>query len=218
MNKYQDLCPEEIGIVNRFRGYLPVVVDVETGGFESTTDALLEVAASPILMDDDGQVYPDKIIEFFVKPFEGANVEQSAIDFIGYDPFHPLRIDTIAKDALAGVFKKVRHVLSDERCKRAILVGHNAAFDLKFLMAAAERNGIKKNPFHPFSCFDTATLSGLACGQTVLAVACERVGIKFDQKQAHSAKYDVSKTAELFCYIVNLWQKLGGWKTPYCDM
>ena len=32
-------------LADRFRGFLPVVVDVETGGFNPATDALLEVAA-----------------------------------------------------------------------------------------------------------------------------------------------------------------------------
>ena len=80
-----------------------------------------------------------------------------------------------------------------------------------FLNAAAARCGIKRNPFHPFSSFDTATLAGLAYGQTVLAKACQAAGIDFDGKEAHSARYDTEKTAELFCGIVNRWKEMGGW-------
>src|SRR5690606_4949068 len=95
-------------------------------------------------------------------------------------------------------------------CNRAVLVGHNAFFDHQFLYAAATRAQIKRNPFHPFSCFDTATLGGVALGQTVLARACHAAGISLCQKEAHSALYDAEKTADLFCHIVNRWKALGG--------
>lgn len=195
----------------RFRGFLPVVVDVETGGFNATTDALLEIAATPILMDDDGQVYPDQTHFFRVEPFEGANIEQASLDFTGIKLDHPLRMAVSETQALTEIFKHVRKALKSAGCKRAILVGHNAFFDLGFINAAVERTEIKRNPFHPFSCFDTATLAGLAYGQTVLAKACSVAGIDFDGREAHSARYDTEKTAELFCAIVNRWRDMGGW-------
>ena len=195
----------------RFRGYLPVVVDVETGGFDCRTDALLEIAMVTIGMDEQGLIFPESRESAHVIPFEGANIEQSAIDFIGINPFHPLRIASKEEDILATIFKTVRKAMKRYNCSRAILVGHNAAFDLGFLNAAVERTGSKRNPFHPFSCFDTATLSGLAYGQTVLARACNFAGIDFDKSEAHSARYDTDRTAELFCTIVNNWKEMGGW-------
>ncbi|WP_242667231.1 ribonuclease T [Parendozoicomonas haliclonae] len=195
----------------RFRGYLPVVVDVETGGFNAQTDALLEIAVVTIGMDEQGFVFPEARESAHVVPFEGANIEKSAIDFIGIDPFHPLRIASKEDDILATIFKTVRKAMKRYGCTRAILVGHNAAFDLNFLNAAVERCDAKRNPFHPFSCFDTATLSGLAYGQTVLARACDVAGIDFDKNEAHSARYDTDRTAELFCGIVNSWKEMGGW-------
>lgn len=198
-------------MADRFRSFLPVVVDVETGGFNATTDALLEIAALPIEMDEQGYVHPGELIAFHIKPFEGANIEPSAIEFIGIDPFHPLRIAYPEDDALERIFRSVRKSVKNQGCTRAVLVGHNAAFDLGFVMAAAQRCKSKRNPFHPFSCFDTATLSGLAYGQTVLAKACDESGVDFDKSKAHSARYDTEKTAELFCNIVNRWKDLGGW-------
>lgn len=195
----------------RFRGFLPVVVDVETGGFNAATDALLEIAATPILMDDDGQVYPDKTHFFRVEPFEGANIEQASLDFTGIKLDHPLRMAVSETHALTEIFKHVRKALKSAGCKRAVLVGHNAFFDLGFVNAAVERTEVKRNPFHPFSCFDTATLAGLAYGQTVLAKACSVADIDFDGREAHSARYDTEKTAELFCAIVNQWRDMGGW-------
>ncbi|MFD1382362.1 ribonuclease T [Rhodanobacter aciditrophus] len=198
-------------IKDRFRGFLPVVIDVETAGFNAKTDALLEFAASILRMDENGELYIHETIEFKVKPFEGANLEKEALDFTGIDPFAPDRDDMVEKEAINQMFTKVRKELKSTGCKRAILVGHNAAFDHGFLNAAIERCEIKRNPFHPFSSFDTASLSGLAFGQTVLAKACQVAGIEFSNSKAHSAQYDTEKTAELFCEIVNRWKRLGGW-------
>lgn len=195
----------------RFRGYLPVVVDVETGGFNCATDALLEIAATTIAMDDSGMLYPDHTLFFRVEPFAGANIEAAALEFTGIKLDHPLRMAVGEDHALGEIFKSVRKSIKSAGCKRAVLVGHNSSFDLGFLNAAVARCGIKRNPFHPFSSFDTATLAGLAYGQTVLAKACQAAGIDFDGKEAHSARYDTEKTAELFCGIVNRWKEMGGW-------
>ena len=195
----------------RFRGYLPVVVDVETGGFNCATDALLEIAATTIGMDEGGFLYPEHTQFFRIEPFEGANIEQAALDFTGIKLDHPLRMAVTEEHALTEIFRGLRKSLKANSCKRAILVGHNSSFDLGFLNAAVNRTGIKRNPFHPFSSFDTATLAGLAYGQTVLAKACQAADIDFDGKEAHSARYDTEKTAELFCGIVNRWKEMGGW-------
>ena len=198
-------------IKDRFRGFLPIVIDVETAGFNQKTDALLEMAASILRMDENGDFYIHETMDFLIKPFEGANLEKAALDFTGIDPFDPQRQDIPEQEALTQMFAKVRKELKSTGCKRAILVGHNAAFDHGFLNAAIERAEIKRNPFHPFSSFDTASLAGLVFGQTVLAKACEAAAIPFSNSEAHSAKYDTEKTAELFCEMVNRWKQLGGW-------
>jgi ribonuclease T len=196
----------------RFRGYLPVVVDVETGGFNCATDALLEIAATTIGMDENGYLYPEHTHFFRIEPFAGANIEQAALDFTGIKLNHPLRMAVTEDYALTEIFRSLRKSLKANGCRRAILVGHNSSFDLGFLNAAVARCEIKRNPFHPFSSFDTASLAGLAYGQTVLARACQAAGIEFDGREAHSARYDTEKTAELFCGIVNRWKEMGGWE------
>lgn len=198
-------------ISKRFRGFLPVVIDVETAGFNAKTDALLEIAAVIIAMKSDGDLYLKESIHCNVEPFRGANLEASALEFTGIDPHSPFRNAQPEKLALDKIFTPIRKAVKETGCTRAVLVGHNATFDHNFVFAAAERSNIKRNPFHPFSTFDTATLSGLAYGQTVLAKACAAARIEFDGKAAHTAKYDTEKTAELFCKIVNRWQHLGGW-------
>lgn len=192
----------------RFRGFLPVVVDVETGGFDERTDALLEVAAVLIEQEGDGSLRVGETISTHVIPFEGANLDPKSLEVNGIDPFHPLRAARAEREALTHLFKPVRDAVSDANCSRAILVGHNAFFDLKFINAAAERTGIKKNPFHPFSCLDTVSLAGLAFGQTVLARAVSACGLDWDTQEAHGAVYDTQMTAELFCRIVNRWESL----------
>jgi len=199
----------------RFRGYFPVVVDVETAGFNAKTDALLEIAATTLSMDETtGELTLDESISFNIEPFEGANLEPSALAFTGIDPTHPLRGNVSEDEALKTIYKLVRKKMKQAGCQRAVMVAHNAAFDLGFVNAATERCNIKRSPFHPFVSFDTATLAGLALGQTVLAKACQSAEIPFDNKEAHSALYDTERTAELFCHIVNKWQSLGGWPLP----
>ncbi|WP_051748106.1 ribonuclease T [Nevskia soli] len=198
-----DLLPHPPRMGQRFRGFLPVVVDVETGGFNSTTDALLEIAAVLIGVDEEGNLVRGETHAAHVEPFPGANIERASLEVNGIDPYHPLRLAMPEREALAKVFKPVRQAVSEQGCTRAILVGHNAHFDLGFLNAAVARADVKRNPFHPFSAFDTVTLGGAVLGQTVLARALEAAGLPFDAKEAHSAIYDAERTADLFCLLVN---------------
>lgn len=199
-------------VAKRFRGFLPVIVDVETAGFNAATDALLEIAAVTVTVNDKQQWCIDEVVSKHVNPFEGANLDQASLDFIGVDPNHPFRkqIAVSENEALLEVFKPIRKKIKEHRCSRAILVGHNASFDLGFLNAAVERAQIKRNPFHPFSTFDTATMAGLAYGQTVLSRAAVEAGLTWDSKEAHSARYDAEQTALLFCEIVNRWNEYSG--------
>ncbi|NUU67799.1 ribonuclease T [Enterobacteriaceae bacterium BIT-l23] len=205
------------GLCDRFRGFYPVVIDVETAGFNAKTNALLEIAAITLKMDEDGWLTTDETLHFHVEPFEGSILEPEALAFTGIDPHNPLRGAVSEYDALHAIFKMVRKGIKASHCNRAIMVAHNATFDHGFMMAAAERAGLKRNPFHPFVTFDTAAMSGLALGQTVLAKACIAAGIAFDAEQAHSALYDTEQTAQLFCEIVNRWKRLGGWPLPQVE-
>ncbi|SIS90812.1 MAG: ribonuclease T [Thalassolituus maritimus] len=198
-------------MAQRFRGFLPVVVDVETGGFNADSDALLEIAMVTLKMDDDGYLHPNETLSANIHPFDGANLEQEALDFTGIDPFDPERDAEFEIDALTPMLQTVRREIKHYGCNRAVLVGHNAHFDHGFLRAAIDRNDIKRDPFHPFSSFDTASIAAIALGQTVLAKSCKVAGIEFDNNEAHSAAYDTFKTAELFCFIVNRYKDLGGW-------
>ena len=204
-------APAPMKLKERFRKFLPVVVDVETAGFNAQTDALLEIACIPILLNDEGVFYTGEALSAHIEPFEGANLEPNALAFTGIDPNNPLRkaIAEDEKSALRRIFKGLKEVRKTEDCRQCILIGHNAHFDLNFLNAAVFRSNSKNhNPFHQFSVLDTVTLSALAFGQTVLARACKAAGLDFDGNDAHSALYDTQKTAELFCHILNSYPML----------
>lgn len=194
-----------IPVAKRFRGFLPVVVDVETAGFNPKNDALLEIAAVILQVDEAGLWYRQGTHACHIIPFLGANLNKEALAFNGIDPYHPFRLAIPELDALQQIFNPVRQEIKKQHCSRAILVGHNSSFDLSFINAAVERTGIKRCPFHPFSTFDTVSLAALAYGQTVLARAVQAAGFEWDNNQAHSAIYDAEKTADLFCDVVNQW-------------
>ena len=203
---------DKTSIAGRFRGFLPVVIDVETAGFNARRDALLEVAAVLLQMGDDGILSRKETIACHVEPFPGANLDQESLEFTGIDPYHPFRMAKPELEALEHIFKPVRRAIKDTGCNRAILVGHNAAFDLSFLNAAVARSGIKRNPFHPFSTFDTVSLAALAYGQTVLARAVKAAGFDWDSEKAHSAVYDTERTADLFCTVINRWNEFNPYR------
>ena len=197
-------------IADRFRGFLPVVVDVETGGFNALTDALLEIAACMIRMDDFGRLFIAETISVHVDPFAGSNIDPKSLEITGIRLDSPLRLAVSEKEALNLISQPIRKEIRDTGCQRAILVGHNSSFDLAFVNAAVARTDFKHSPFHPFSSFDTATLAGLAFGQTVLSRAVQCAGLEWNEAEAHSALYDTEKTAAMFCSIVNRWKILTG--------
>jgi ribonuclease T len=192
----------------RFRGYLPVIIDIETSGFNPKKNALLEIAAVIVELNSSNDLEITERYSTHIVPFKNSELDAAALKFNGIDPHHPFRMAIDEKDALDMLFKPIRHAIKRNNCTRAILVGHNPAFDIGFLNAAIQRTQIKRSPFHPFSTFDTATLGGLAYQQTVLAKIAQAAGLEWDNEKAHSALYDAEKTAELFCRVVNRWRRL----------
>ncbi len=201
-------------IAGRFRGYYPVVIDVETAGFNPETDALLEFAAITVRYDDNGKLVKNCTYHANIKPFPNANIVDANVKYIGVDPFDPNRQALTEAEALPPFFKAISREMKAAGCSRAILVGHNGNFDFSFIKAATERIKYKRSPFHQFSVIDTVSLSALMLGQTVLSVSCLTAGIEFDEQKAHAALYDTEKEAELFCYLVNRVTELGGWPLP----
>ena len=191
---------------NRFRKYLPVVVDIETGGFNPETNAILEIAIT-LIEEKNNKLFVGETFRHHITPFEGSVVEKESLEFTKIKLDHPLRNAVSEEIALKELFKIINVHKNKYECSRAILVGHNAHFDLSFLKAATNRNNIKKSPFHSFSVLDTVTLGALATNQTVLAKICESLNVEYDSKEAHSAAYDSDVTAKVFCKIINDFNK-----------
>ncbi len=197
-----------LSLGKRFRGYLPVVIDIETAGFNAKKNPLLEIAAVIVEFDAQGFLAMTETHSAHIIPFKNSELDEAALKFNKIDPYHPFRFALEEKDALHKLFTPIKAALKRNQCTRAILVGHNPAFDMGFLNAAVTRAQIKKSPFHPFSSFDTATLGGLIYGQTVLAKVAQAAGLAWDSEKAHSALYDAEQTARLFCMMVNRWKSL----------
>lgn len=209
-------CIFTSNIKHRFRGFLPVVVDVETAGVDPHKNALLEVCIVLINVNEEGFFSPGESYFEHVLPFKDAELDEKSLAFNRIDPYQPLRFAIDEKLALEQLFSPIKKALKMHHCERAVLVGHNAWFDLLFIKEAVKRTGVKF-PFHAFTCFDTATLAGLMYGQTVLAKAAKAAGITFDTKEAHSAIYDARKTAELFCVMMNRWREVNQTDETTCN-
>lgn len=201
-------------IKERFRGFLPVIVDIETSGFNPEKAAILQVGMMFVTMDDQGMLHPDELLRAEIRPFPGAQIEEANIRFIGLDPFDESRGLEEESIALPRLFKAVAKRIKREGCKKAILVGHNGSFDLTFLNAAAARFNFKRMPFHPFSVLDTASLSALVYGHTVLALSCAAARIEFEEDKAHDAGYDTMMECKLFCALVNRFTTFAGFPPP----
>ena len=186
----------------RFRKFLPVVVDLETGGFDSKKNAILEIAIQ-LIDEEDSRLVLGEPHRFHIEPFKDLIVDNEALEFLKLDLNHPLRVAVEEEFAIKEIFKIINQQKNKYECSRAILVGHNAFFDHSFLLEACLRNNIKKSPFHPFSLIDTVSLGVLATKQTVLARICNEMGISYDNEEAHSAAYDAMVTAQVFCKIIN---------------
>ena len=192
---------------SRFRGFLPVVIDLETGGFDEHTNPILELCAVFLAYKDGVLVPKSAPIHLHVEPFIGCKINQKSLEFTGIQLNSALRNAKAESEVLTLLFHAIELELSKSKCSRAILVGHNAFFDLSFIKAAAHRCQLK-SPLHSFSTLDTLSLGALIYGETVLSTLMSKAEIDFDDKQAHSALYDAQKTAELFCKMITNYDAL----------
>ena len=187
---------------NRFRKYLPVVIDLETGGFDPSKNPILEIAMQFIEINNNKFILGEGI-RYHVIPESQLEIDPDSLEFTKIHLNHPLRQAIAAEEAIKNICKLVNKQRSKEECSRAILVGHNAHFDLSFLQANIERYDIKNSPFHPFSVIDTVSLGAAFTGQTVLARIAKELSIDYDNDLAHSAAYDAEITAKVFCDLLN---------------
>ena len=85
-------APTVSPLATRFRGYLPVVVDVETGGFDWNRCALLEIAVQPIDIDENGLLFPGDTTNAHVVPAPGLHIDPKSLEITGIKLDHPFRL------------------------------------------------------------------------------------------------------------------------------
>ena len=132
---------------NRFRGYFPVIIDVETAGFDAKQDALLELAAITLKMDENGYLHPDQKCHFHIEPFEGANINPESLKFNGIDIHNPLRNAGSELDAITGLFQMVRRAQKEADCQRSIT---QCGFRPKLRDGGSGTHKRKTQPVPPF--------------------------------------------------------------------
>ena len=110
----------------RFRGYLPVVLDLETGGFDHQVNPILELACCFVQMQDDRLSIKGQE-SWNVQPVDGMVVEPASLKVTGIDLDDPHRdaMDeaSVLKDFFFGAFRNeaVRLPSSDTGGSQRIL-------------------------------------------------------------------------------------------------
>ena len=94
-------------MVDRFRGYLPVVIDFETGGFDPVANPILEMAAVEVRFENQ-RLTPGERWASAVHPFPGGVLEPAALKVTGIDPADPDRTALNEAEALRQMFAAVR--------------------------------------------------------------------------------------------------------------
>ena len=185
---------------NRFRGFMPVVIDVECGGFipyRCTVGNCRSVVGD----SGDGSLAAWGNWRYHVQPFP-APTSNGVTRCDGLSILFTRYAQRFQRRSAHAIVQEISQAMKDNDCTRAILVGHNACFDLNFLNAAVARTEIKRNPFHPFSSFDTATLAGVAFGQTGYRSRFKRPESLGIRTNAFGA-YDAQQTADCFARSAN---------------
>ena len=98
----------------KFRKYLPVVVDLETGGFTPSSDAILEIAITLINYDREFSV--GETHRFHIDPFPGLKIHQDALEFTKINLEHPLRNAVSEQEALQSIFKIINQTIFFINC------------------------------------------------------------------------------------------------------
>ena len=186
----------------RFGGLLPIVVDMETSGINPDSNAILELASIVLYLNDKLDLQCGNFFSCHVRPFPSSKIDPSSMYINTIEIENPFRLALSEEEAINRLFRFVYMNLRNFGCRKAVLVGHNANFDLAFLESARKRYKID-SPFHTFTVIDTATIGAVFYGKTVLANVVNASNMRFNPKLAHSAIYDAKITTDLFCSVTN---------------
>lgn len=164
-----------------------VVFDIETTGFSPVTNRIIEIGAVKV---EDGQI-TDRF-STFVNPEVPIPFEIEKLTSIN---------DSMVMDAetIEVVLPKFLDFVGN-----AVLVAHNANFDVSFIRENAERQQIPVN----FTYVDTVGIARmLLTGQTKYTLDAVAKTLKISLENHHRAVDDAECTAEIFMKFINMLEK-----------
>lgn len=166
-----------------------VVFDTETTGLlPEQGDEIVQIAAVRIV---NGKRVKNEVFDMLVNPGRPIPASASAIHGV---------TDAMVKDAVS-VQEAVRQF--HRFAEGAVLVAHNAPFDMEFLTRREKEVGLRfVNPI-----LDTVLVSATAFGRAethTLDALADRLGVRIDEKDRHTALGDAVATADVFIKLKDM--------------
>ena len=170
-----------------------VAFDSETTGLSTETDAVVQLGAVRVL---NGRIVEGEVLDTYVDPGRPIPPASTVVH-------HVTDADVAGAPDVATAGRALHGF-----CRDAVLVAHNAPFDLAFLRRAEEETGVTWD--HPV--LDTVLLSAIVFGTTevhTLDALCDRLGIAIPPELRHTALGDARVTAEALVKLIPLLEGRG---------
>ena len=166
-----------------------VVFDIETTGFSPVNNRIIEIGAVKVKQGEIAEkfsafVNPDVPIPFEIEKLTGIN-------------------DSMVKDA-----PYIEQVLPEflAFCQDAVLVAHNAGFDMSFIKENVLRQGLSRR----FTCADTLGIARILLphqAKHTLDAVAKTLGVSLENH--HRAVDDAQATAEIFVKFIPMLKQAG---------
>ncbi len=119
MSEFEEVTRTAVAALmsRRFRGFLPVVIDVETGGFNSRTDALLEIAAVFIDIDASGTLSRGCHPQLPCAAVSGCATGPGLAERHRHRSLSSVAAALPEREAIQRIFREVRHQLKAYDCR-----------------------------------------------------------------------------------------------------